>query len=210
MYTAFAFAVLYAFFAAFPIVFQGVYHFNLGEAGLPFLAIGTGVLLGAVTGIFLDKVFYQKQHKIAHSQGKLQVEPEHRLYAAMVGSIGLPIGLFWFAWSSRSEVHWISPVLASIPFAWGNLCIFISCVTYLIDVYGPLNGASAMAANGTLRYVLGGVFPLFTIQMYRNLHIAWATSVFGFISILMLPIPWVLYKWGPLVRRRSAYSVMKD
>jgi len=52
-------------------------------------------------------------------------------------------------------VHWISPALAGIPFAWGNLCVFASAAMYLIDVYGMLNGASAMAANGLARYGMG-------------------------------------------------------
>lgn len=30
--------------------------------------------------------------------------------------------------------------------------------------YGPMNGASAMAANGIFRYTLGAIFPLFTVQ----------------------------------------------
>ena len=63
--------------------------------------------------------------------------------------------LFWFAWTARSSIHWISPVLSGIPFAWGNLAIFISSALYLVDVYGPLNGASAMAANGLMRYTMG-------------------------------------------------------
>jgi hypothetical protein len=37
-------------------------------------------------------------------------------------------------------------------------------VLYLADVYGATNGASAIAANGIARYVLGAVFPLFTVQ----------------------------------------------
>ena len=53
------------------------------------------------------------------------VAPEHRLYAAMLGSFGVPLGLFWFAWTARSEVHWISPILAAIPFGWGNLMVFV-------------------------------------------------------------------------------------
>lgn len=39
----------------------------------------------------------------------------------------------------------------------------MSCILYLVDVYGPLNGASASAANGVLRYTLGAVFPLFAL-----------------------------------------------
>lgn len=34
---------------------------------------------------------------------------------------------------------------------------------YLISVYGARYGASALAANGLLRYLVGGSFPLFTI-----------------------------------------------
>jgi hypothetical protein len=34
----------------------------------------------------------------------------------------------------------------------------------MTDVYGPLYGASAIAANGIIRYTLGAIFPLFTVQ----------------------------------------------
>lgn len=34
---------------------------------------------------------------------------------------------------------------------------------YLTNVYGAQYGASALAANGLLRYLVGGSFPLFTI-----------------------------------------------
>jgi len=35
---------------------------------------------------------------------------------------------------------------------------------YLVDTYQAMNGASAIAANGLLRYILGAAFPLFTLQ----------------------------------------------
>ena len=81
--------------------------------------------------------------------------------------------LFIFAWTARDHVHWIWPTLAGIPFAWGNLCLFLSATMYQIDVYGPMNGASALAANGLARYVLGGCFPLWTVQMYEAMGIDW-------------------------------------
>jgi hypothetical protein len=97
----------------------------------------------------------------------------------------------------------------------------------MVDVYGPSGGASAMAANGFLRYTLGAVFPLFAIQskhslrihtrfrshsltldeVYERLGIGWATSLLGFLSLLMLPIPWILYKWGPDIRKRSQWPM---
>lgn len=85
----------------------------------------------------------------------------------------------------------------------------VSAALYLVDTYGPMGGASALAANGLLRYTLGCVFPLFTVQMYDKLGIAWATSVFGFISLAMLPIPWVLFKMGKRIRARSGFDTIK-
>lgn len=165
LYTGFNFSVLFGFFDAFPIVFEGVYHFDSGFSGLAFLGIGLGCVLGAATAIIVNRVWFRKEYLKSHKEGRLGVvAPEHRLYVAMMGSFGLPIGLFWFAWTARADVHWISPVLATIPFAWGNLCIFTAAALYLVDVYGPLNGASALAANGLVRYISGAAFPLFTVQ----------------------------------------------
>ena len=165
LYTGFNFSVLFGFFDAFPLVFGNVYHFEPGFTGLTFLGIGFGCCAGAVTAVLINRLWYRKEYLKSHKEGRGgSVAPEHRLYAAMMGSFGLPIGLFWFAWTSRKDIHWISPVLATVPFAWGNLCVFNSAGLYLVDVYGPLNGASALAANGLVRYIAGAAFPLFTLQ----------------------------------------------
>ncbi|KAK0277036.1 hypothetical protein LTS00_014312 [Friedmanniomyces endolithicus] len=209
LYNAFTFSVLFAFFAAYPYTFESVYGFNTWQYGLTFLGIGLGVLLAVLTNIVIDQLIYTKKTAQALKEGRHMAAPEHRLYCAMVGSVGIPIGLFWFAWSARADVHWISPVLAGIPFAWGNLCVFMSAAMYLIDVYGSLNGASAMAANGLARYGLGAAFPLFTFQMYQRLGIGWATSLLGFISVAMVGIPFVFFAFGPRIRAKSRYGILK-
>jgi hypothetical protein len=98
------------------------------------------------------------------------------------------------------------PVLAGIPFAFGNVTVFISAALYMLDVYGPLSGASAMAANGLLRYTMGASFPLFTVQMYEALGVKWATLLLAFVCLVMVPIPWIFFKYGPKFRSRSIYS----
>ena len=210
IYTGFAFSVLFGFFAAFPIVFEGVYHFSPGLSGLTFLAIGLGCVLGVPTSIYISRVKYGKEYVKSLAEGRQGVvAPEHRLYAAMMGSFFIPMGLFWFAWTSRPSILWISPILAIIPFGFGNILLFTSAALYLVDTYGPLNGASALAANGLIRYLMGAVFPLFTIQMYTRLGIAWATSLLGFLSLVMLPIPWVLFKYGRRIRAKSNFDTIK-
>ena len=164
LYVAFNFAVLYGFFEAFPYIFSTVYNFDRGEIGLTFVAIGLGCILSLITVGLIDRLKYQPLLAQAKRNGNGTHAPEHRLYPAMYGCFGLPISLFWLGWTARPSTHWISPVLAAIPFAWGNLNVFMSSAAYLIDTYRASNGASALAANGLLRYVLGAVFPLFTTQ----------------------------------------------
>lgn len=126
LYVAFNFSVLYSFFAAFPYVFESVYSFDTEQSGLVFLAIGVGCALAVPTVLICDRLLYQSQVRISHEEGRKGiVRPEYRLYPAMIGSLGLPISLFWFAWTARSGVSWASPVVSAVPFAWGNSSIFI-------------------------------------------------------------------------------------
>ncbi|KAB8070003.1 hypothetical protein BDV29DRAFT_160852 [Aspergillus leporis] len=115
------------------------------------------------------------------------MEPEHHLRGAILGNLVMPGALFWFAWTARPGVHWIVNIIASGFFDCANILIFVSCVLYLTGVYGARYGASALAANGLLRYALGGSFPLFTLTMYHDLGYSWAGSLLGFLAAFVLP-----------------------
>ncbi|KAH8698219.1 major facilitator superfamily domain-containing protein [Phaeosphaeriaceae sp. PMI808] len=201
IYTAFNFAMIFSFFGSYSYVYARVYGFDPKEIGLCYIGIVVGFIFALATFGYFDATKYQKEAN--RTNGK--VAPEHRLYAAMFGSFLLPIGLFWFAWAPQPSIHWIVPVLAGWPFGWGALSVFLASVTYLVDTYGAENGASAVAANGFLRFLLGAIFPLFTIQMYEGLGIHWAGSVFAFISVALLPVPWVFFWKGESLRQRSSY-----
>jgi hypothetical protein len=60
---------------------------------------------------------------------------------------------------------------------------------YLTNVYGAKYGASALAANGLLRYLVGGSFPLFTIPS-MSLHLL---PLKGHLSHVFLSVqkPWL-------------------
>ncbi|CUM63856.1 uncharacterized protein PRCAT00001444001 [Priceomyces carsonii] len=72
--------------------------------------------------------------------------------------------------------------------------------------YPPATLASAIAANNLLRYLLVSVFPLFTVQMYPKLHIEWATSLFAFISLAMVPVPFLFKEFGAKLRTKSKFG----
>lgn len=161
LYVAVEFGTLFSFFAGIPYAFREIYGFSLEQCGLVFISVIIGCFLGLVTILLCDILIYRKQiPKYPHHQ----VPPEHRLYGAMIASVGLPLGLFWYAWTARPSICWASPAAAIIPFAWGNLCLFVSTIQYISDTYRPDLVASAASANSLARYGFAGVFPLFTIQ----------------------------------------------
>ena len=212
LYTSFQFALLYTFVVASPYIFATAYNFSLGAQGLSFLGFITGCLISPIPIILMDRYVYQpkfarfKETTRGLESNSSEFPPEHRLYCAMIGSIILPAGLFAFAWSAKSSVHWIWPIVAQAFAILGSLLIYVAANLYMIDVYGPLYGASATGATSLSRYTLATAFPLFTLQMYGGLGVAWATSLLGFCTLAMAPIPWVFYYWGPKLRARSNYA----
>ncbi len=204
IYMAFNFAVFYSFFAAFPYIFGGQYGFTSGQQGLTFISIALRCVLGFVAVVYIDRRTYPA---LQEKYGVGSVPPDYRLYGAMVGCALNPISLFWFGWSAQAGVHWASAVVAAVPFAVGNIMVYSSGALYIMNSYCSLHGASALSANSLLRYAFGGAFPLFTVQMFSNLGIGWASSLLGFVSVALVPVPGVLFKYGGRIRAHSQYIV---
>ncbi|CAF1026503.1 unnamed protein product [Adineta steineri] len=201
IYTAIIFGILHMFLDAFPIVYQDKRNWSEGIGELPFIGVLIGIILATVYTI-LDNIRYNYTTNKDNPQCPL---PETRLPPAIVGSICLPIGLFWFAWTNSPSIHWIVSVIASIPFGFGMTSIFVGVFNYLIDTY-TIYTASAFAANMIIRYIFGSVFLLFTNQMYEKLGIHWATSIPAFLTLICLPFPFIFYKYGQNIRKKSKFA----
>lgn len=185
VYVGVIFSILFSFFDAFPVVFSGVYGFNLGETGISFIGICIGVGIGVCILLVIDRLTSSKTLLARKAKGDFTpLAPEQRLYGAMLGALLITISLFWFGWTSRKSVHWISSEIATIIFGIGAICVSAPCLLYLLEVYGPLYGASAVGANNLLRYILGAVSPLYTRQMYTALGIGVRpSSYFNFLLL---------------------------
>ncbi|KAF2150861.1 putative MFS polyamine transporter [Myriangium duriaei CBS 260.36] len=202
IYTAFAYAVIFSYFASSSYILTSLYGFNFRQVGLSFIAIVIGYVLAAIFYGVVDKVSLRRALR---RNPDVYPDPERRLYTSVAGSFFIPIGLFWYSWEAHRGGHWAAVVASGIPLGFGSFTLFLSAITYLVDIYRAKAAASALAANGTLRYTLGAVFPLFTLQMYQNLGVHWAGSVFAFLSVLLLPIPWLLIVYGSRLRQRSPF-----
>ena len=201
LYMAFIYGILYLFFEAYPIAFQEVRGWNSGVGALPFIGITIGVIVGVAIIVHASNTRFRR--KMEANGGK--PIPEERLIPMIVGAFLLPIGLFWFAWTSDPSVSWVPQVLAGIPIGAGVLLIFLQGLSYVIDVY-LMHANSAIAANTLLRSMAGGGFPLFATALYHTLGVDWATSLLGFLTVAFLPVPILFFVYGKKLRGLSRYS----
>ncbi|KAJ5112013.1 MFS general substrate transporter [Penicillium argentinense] len=196
--------VVFFFYIAFPMVFERLHGFSRYQSGLAFLSLLIGSILGLVYMTIVNKAKHRKAKDIMRQHG-IPMQPEELLYPAMLGGVLLPVSLFWFAWTAYASIHWVVPLLAGIPFGAAYFLVMLGWPLYKNSVYGNRFGASALAAEGFMRYGMACVVPLFSVQMVDRIGIHWSVSIAAFISLILVPIPWVIYKIGPRLRRRSRY-----
>ncbi|PTU21227.1 hypothetical protein P175DRAFT_0509698 [Aspergillus ochraceoroseus IBT 24754] len=198
LYISFIYGLIYALLGAYPVVFQGVYGMTMGVAGLAFIGIIIGELLGGVYILTLQGSYIRK---LDANDG--QPVPEWRLTPAVVGAVAFAIGMFWFGWTGyTASIHWLAPVASGVLTGFGIFCIFLQCFNYIVDCY-PTLAASTIAANTILRSAVGCAFPLFSHQMMENLGVQWAGTMLGCLAVLMIPIPVGFKVYGPWLRQKS-------
>ncbi|VUC22870.1 unnamed protein product [Clonostachys rosea] len=233
IYSAILLGILYLFFGAIPQIFRTNYDMNLWQSGLTFLGIIIGMALAALTSPFW--VLMRTRLVVRHREetGKEDAsEPEYQLPSAMVGGVLIPAGLFWFAWTIQGPIHWCVPILGSSFFGFGsvlsscNLLFFNYLLDGTVEAYTQY-AASALAANGFARAFLAGMlffsivwfasvfmsdeeriatFPLIQIPMFDQLGYSWGTSVLAFLTVAIMPSPWLFFKYGKFLRRKSKFA----
>ncbi|KAL4929136.1 major facilitator superfamily domain-containing protein [Aspergillus undulatus] len=170
LWVAFSWAILYLKFSAVPLVFSTNHGFNVEQNGAVFSAVSVASIIATALSL--------NQEKFAARIGKMSNMPEGRLYFACVESILMPVGLFWFGWTSYSSIPWIIPTIALGCSTIGILSIYLATFNYLADTYHRY-ASSAIAAQSFCRNVLGGIFPLVTNAMFTNLGYPAACSLLG-------------------------------
>jgi DHA1 family multidrug resistance protein-like MFS transporter len=184
----------------FPVSFYEQRGWSLGVSQLPFAAFIVGIIMGAGLIAYSTATNFTRAY-VKHGKSI----PEERLPPMIVGAIALPVGLFWFAWTSDPNITWVPQVLSTALIGLGCMVPFWQGMSYLIDCYGFYSN-SAIAVNTFIRSLFGAFFPLFTHAMYHNLGVPWATSLLAFLCVVFLPVPVLFYVYGARIRAKSKWA----
>lgn len=197
-FQALIFGTTYSIFTNLQSIFSNPpYSFDSEKVGLLYLGPGIGFLLSVWFIIpRIDTVYNRLTEK---NNGKAM--PEYRLPLANIGSVLLPISLFWFAWTVEYRLHWAICIAATFFYGLGQVVVFNTIQNYYIDSFSKY-AASALAGGSVFRSLIGGVVPLFAPAMFEKLGYGWGISIFGFLAVAIGPAPIVFYYYGPKIRER--------
>lgn len=125
LYLALVFAILFLYLSANPAAFGQQRHWNAEVVALPALSIVVGMMIGGTIIAWFSRS--QAKRRMAKQGG---IVPEDRLPLMIAGAVALPVGLFWFGWTSN--VHWFVQTLAGIPMGLGLIIIFLQGINYIV------------------------------------------------------------------------------
>lgn len=209
LYMSFLYGLLYIILTTFPRMWTSQYNESIQIGGLNYIAISIGYMLGAqVGGQTIDRIYIYlvKTRGGPEKKGR----PEFRIPSMYVSSFILPIGLFWYGWSAQAHSFWLMCDIGVAILCFGLILSYTCIQTYIVDSYGRY-AASAMAAVACVRSLCGFGFPLFAPYMFNSLGYGWGSSLLAFVGLALgVPAPFLLWKYGPILRAKSTYAASKD
>ncbi|KAG2038282.1 multidrug resistance protein 4 [Suillus americanus] len=197
LYMVLIYGIYYLMFTpSFTYRFFNMYHSRVPVS----IGIGVGFLSATIFGARICNKTYL--HLAAKNRGK--GKPEMRVPPVILGSLIISVGLFWYEWSARANMLFMTLVGAAI-FGFGMMTAFVAIQLYLVDTFTC--AASAIAATSMLRSLLGYAFPFFGKQMFATLGYERGDSLLvGLAIVIGILFPVWIYYAGERMRARSSVT----
>lgn len=200
LYTGIIYAIFYSFFEAFPLVYNELYHFNLGELGLTFLSVTVGVVIAIAW-------YWWYIYTIVEPDIRLNGigSPERRLIPALYVTFFVPAGLFIFGWTAREDVHWIVSCIGIVINSIG-IFLIIQCIFLYLPLVYPQYAASLFAGNDFMRSAMAAGAIHFSYPLFHNLGVDRGVSLLGGLTVGCSVGVYVLFFFGERLRGRSRFA----
>ncbi|KAK6836758.1 hypothetical protein PG987_007253 [Apiospora arundinis] len=201
LYNGYLYGLSFLFNIAFNLVFGAEGHgFGKIGVGCAFLGIAIGISVGPFTNIWQEK-YYRRQLLLSNGAAV----PEARLHLATYAAVMFPLSMFFFAWTTYATTPAIIPVIASAFWGWSFYTLILMTFQYTEDAY-RVYSASALAGIGLIRNLFGAAFPLFGRKLFTSLGYQWGASLLALLAVVLIPIPFVLIRYGPTIRKNSPWA----
>ncbi|KAL8831517.1 MAG: hypothetical protein Q9191_000826 [Dirinaria sp. TL-2023a] len=203
LWSAFSFGLVLMMTQSVAQVYSTNHGFSDPATGLVQIALFVGEAVGFLACL-PQNAYYQRSATRNTVNVGVPI-PEARLPLSILASlVGLAGGLFWYAWTSFAYIHWILPTIGLAFVGFGIMIIISTVGLYITDAYTKYAG-SAIAAVVFGENMFAAWLPLATKAMYTNLGFRWASSLLGFVALVLTLAPILLLVKGETIRRRSKF-----
>lgn len=202
LYMALIYGFLYLLISSISQVFVNTYGFSQNTSGLAYIGLGIGCLSG---NLLVSLTSDRYMMRISSKNGG-EKKPEYRNHWVPLGAACIPGGLFIYGWTAQYQTHWIVPIIGTLITGFGFNTVFNSLLLYIVESF-HVYAASALAANGFIRSIGGGLLPLAGLTLYSNLGVGWGNSLLAFIQVgLVFPMTVVVIRYGEQLRTKYALT----
>ncbi|KAK5214472.1 hypothetical protein LTS03_004135 [Exophiala xenobiotica] len=172
----------------------------LSSGGFSGCGIANQVVAGVtVTFCFVPvQTYLFRRDRLKHGYHR----PEARFLTSLVGVWGFPISLLWFAFTCDGSVSFWSPVVAGAVLGFCDPLLWLAMLNYITDSY-PNVAASAIAAFLIPSFLIAAALAHAGVAMFANMNTKWAFATLGFVSFGLVALVYVLFFFGPRLRRYS-------
>jgi MFS family permease len=203
LWSAFMIGTVYLFTQSVEQVFSALYGWTASQAGYVQAAIVLGELVGWTGVLVSARLYFNSASRNVEVPGT--PVPEARLYVSVVGSfVGVAGGMFVYGWTAWPSVPWIAPAIGLAMVGYGVEVVVLAIADYVVDAYAMYAG-SAVAAVVLGENLFSAFLPLAAQAMYGNLGPRWASSLLGFLALVLSLAPVAILVWGPTLRQRSPF-----
>ena len=234
LYLVLIFVINFTFLSGFEYILDDIYALSPGISSLNFVRIAVGVLIDVAltpldskladrvhrrqcrafvvrntiessTSLDSEAMSNESRVRTHPPQVSTDTPPELSLIRAAIAAPFLPISLFWLGWTNYPSIDPASGYAATVVFGYSFAAIFISSYQYVIDSY-EIYASSALASITAARYVVSSGMIVVTRPMYEGIGVHWTSTLLSLLPVALVPVPWVLLRYGDRVRAKSKFA----
>ena len=205
LYLALMKGYIYIFYTSLTPIFTPNYglatkwRLSPGKAGLAFLAIFIGNMIGSLFGYVLFRGLLHQMDRKFEKKGKAIAQ--YRQLPLVPGSLFACWGVVGFGWSVVKAKQLLSPLAATLLASLGTSLTVLTIESYLADVFSR-DFAYAIDASNFLGSLIGFLLPVLGQLLDSTpIGIGWTYTVCGSFALAMLGDTWALWKGGQRLDR---------
>lgn len=203
LWSSFAFGLVFVSTQSIPLVFGDVFDWKAYSSGLVQASIGAGQVLGFGACIVQAHLYKRSANRNVEKPG--YPIPESILHLSIPSTLFcLAGGLFMYGWGIY-QPYWIVLAIGLAMTGFASMVIINAASVYVTDVYSS-HAASAIAAVAFGENIFAAVLPLAAKPLYTSIGYAWASSLLGFIAVLLTLAPLFFFWKGDKIRGKSKFT----